>query len=91
MCITALHGGSLVVLGSNSKANHDPIPIPLGNRSHNNFANSCNPETIRRVLRKAGYHGPNMRRKSFASKVNRQKRIDFAKEMKSRAEIFGIP
>ena len=46
----------------------------------NNFAKSCNPETIRRVLRKAGYHGRNMRRKPFVSKVNRKKRIDFAKE-----------
>ncbi|GFV61701.1 transposable element Tc1 transposase [Trichonephila clavipes] len=44
----------------------------------NNFAKSCNPETIR-VLRKAGYHGRNMRRKPFVSKVNRKKRIDFAK------------
>ncbi|GFW43715.1 transposable element Tcb1 transposase [Trichonephila clavipes] len=45
-----------------------------------NFAKSCNPETIRRVLRKAGYHGRNMRRKPLDSKVNRKKRIDFAKE-----------
>ncbi|GFS67788.1 hypothetical protein TNCV_4364401 [Trichonephila clavipes] len=29
-CIAALHGGSLVVLGSNcDQASHDPIPIPL--------------------------------------------------------------
>ncbi|GFR30053.1 hypothetical protein TNCT_74081 [Trichonephila clavata] len=27
----------------------------------NNFAKSCNPETIRPVLRKVGYHGRNMR------------------------------
>ncbi|GFV82830.1 transposable element Tcb2 transposase [Trichonephila clavipes] len=33
-----------------------------------------------RALRKAGYHGRNMRRKPFVSKVNRKKRIDFAKE-----------
>ncbi|GFW80147.1 uncharacterized protein TNCV_460551 [Trichonephila clavipes] len=46
----------------------------------NNFAELCNPETIHRVLRKAGYHGRNMRRKPFVSKVNRKKRIDFAKE-----------
>ncbi|GFX23850.1 transposable element Tc1 transposase [Trichonephila clavipes] len=46
----------------------------------NNFAKSCNPKTIRRVLRKAAYHGRNMRRKPFVSKGNRKKRIDFAKE-----------
>ncbi|GFV74952.1 transposable element Tc1 transposase [Trichonephila clavipes] len=34
----------------------------------NNFAKSCNPETIRRVLRKARNHGRNMRRKPFVSK-----------------------
>ncbi|GFX33062.1 hypothetical protein TNCV_5042301 [Trichonephila clavipes] len=35
-CIAALHGESLVVMGSNSrdKASHDPIPIPLGYRGH---------------------------------------------------------
>ncbi|GFY28979.1 hypothetical protein TNCV_4721071 [Trichonephila clavipes] len=33
-CIAALHGGSLVVLGSNLRhACHDPIPCPLGYRS----------------------------------------------------------
>ncbi|GFW73055.1 transposable element Tcb2 transposase [Trichonephila clavipes] len=46
----------------------------------NNFTKSCNPETIHHVLRKAGYHGRNMRRKPFVSKGNRKKRIDFAKE-----------
>ncbi|GFX92300.1 transposable element Tc1 transposase [Trichonephila clavipes] len=46
----------------------------------NNFAKPCNLETIRRVLRKAGYHGRNMRRKPFVSKVNRKKSIGYAKE-----------
>ncbi|GFU15635.1 transposable element Tc1 transposase, partial [Trichonephila clavipes] len=45
----------------------------------NNFAKSCNPETIHRVLRKAGYQGRNIRRKPFVCKVNRKKGIDFAK------------
>ncbi|GFW79272.1 transposable element Tc1 transposase [Trichonephila clavipes] len=45
-----------------------------------NFAKSCNPETIRLVLLKAGYHGRNMRKKPFVSKVNHKKRIDFANE-----------
>ncbi|GFW64817.1 transposable element Tc1 transposase [Trichonephila clavipes] len=51
-------------------------------------APSCNPKTIRRVLRKAGYHGQNMRRKPFVSKVNRKKRIDFAKENEKQDRIF---
>ncbi|GFV33872.1 hypothetical protein TNCV_1891881 [Trichonephila clavipes] len=34
-CIVSLHGGSLVVLDSNSgHACHDPIPWPLSYRSH---------------------------------------------------------
>ncbi|GFY23587.1 hypothetical protein TNCV_1038861 [Trichonephila clavipes] len=39
----------------------------------NNFAKPCNPETIRRVLRKTGYHGRNMQRKPCISKVNRKR------------------
>lgn len=35
-------------------------------------------ETARKILRKAGYHGRVARRKSYVSKVNRQKRIEFA-------------
>ncbi|GFU39471.1 transposable element Tc1 transposase [Trichonephila clavipes] len=46
------------------------------------------PETIRRVLRKAEYHGRNMRRKPFVSKVNRKKRIDFAKENENQDRNF---
>ncbi|GFX29106.1 transposable element Tc1 transposase [Trichonephila clavipes] len=60
----------------------------LTDKMKNNFAKSCNPETIRRVLRKAGYHGRNMRRKPFVSKVNRKKRIDFAKENEKQDRIF---
>lgn len=40
---------------------------------------SCDPQTIRRVLYSAGFHGRNMRKKPFVNKVNRQKRIKFAK------------
>ncbi|GFY20673.1 transposable element Tcb1 transposase [Trichonephila clavipes] len=55
----------------------------------NNFAKSCNPETIRRVLRKARYHGRNMQRKPFFSKVNRKKRIDLAKENEKQDRNFS--
>ncbi|GFY11551.1 transposable element Tc1 transposase [Trichonephila clavipes] len=52
-----------------------------------NFAKSCNPETIRRVLREAGYYGRNhmagnhgsvAHKKPHISAVNRQKHLDFA-------------
>ncbi|GFW98635.1 transposable element Tc1 transposase [Trichonephila clavipes] len=54
----------------------------------NNFAKSCNPETIRRVLRKAGYHGRNMQRKPFVSEVSRKKRKYFAKDNEKQDRNF---
>lgn len=41
---------------------------------------SVSAETIRRVLRKANYHGRVARKKPFFSKANRDKRIAFAKK-----------
>ncbi|GFW35539.1 HTH_Tnp_Tc3_2 domain-containing protein [Trichonephila clavipes] len=60
----------------------------LTNDAKNNFAKACNPETIHRVLQKAGYYGRNMRRKPFVSKVNRKNRIDFAKENEKQDRNF---
>lgn len=37
-------------------------------------------ETVRRILRKSGYNGRIARKKPFISKVNRQKRIEFAEK-----------
>ena len=37
------------------------------------------PETVRNVLRNAGYHGRIARSKPYISKLNRKKRIEFAK------------
>lgn len=39
----------------------------------------CNAETIRRALHKAGYNANAIRKKPYVSKVNRQKRLEFAK------------
>ncbi|GFT96065.1 HTH_Tnp_Tc3_2 domain-containing protein [Trichonephila clavipes] len=80
------------IIVGNVKKNPKISSSKLTTDVKNNFAKSCNPETIRCVLRKAGYHGQNMRRKPFVSKVNRKKRIDFAKENeKQSTEILGIP
>ncbi|GFR07700.1 hypothetical protein TNCT_135621 [Trichonephila clavata] len=67
----------IIVGNVKKKIRRDSAP-KLTTDGKNNFAKSCNPETIRRVLRKAGYNGRNMQRKPF-SKVIRRKTIDFAK------------
>lgn len=41
---------------------------------------TCNPETVRNVLRKHYYNGRVARKKPFISEVNRKKRVEFAKE-----------
>lgn len=45
----------------------------------NEVRKACNPESVRHVLRTAGYHGRNMRKNRFMSAVNRKKRLSFAK------------
>lgn len=54
----------------------------------NQIGKSCNPETVRHVLRSAGYHGRNVRKKPFVSAVNRKKRLLFAKEYEKADEFF---
>lgn len=49
---------------------------------------TCNPQTIRRVLHNAGYHGRNIRKKPYINKVNRQKRTNFAKKHLNYGETF---
>ncbi|GFX16213.1 hypothetical protein TNCV_4704671, partial [Trichonephila clavipes] len=46
----------------------------------NTLGRSVSAETIRRVLRKAGYNGRVARKKPLISKRNRVKRLKFAKE-----------
>ncbi|GFX67595.1 transposable element Tc1 transposase [Trichonephila clavipes] len=72
----------------NVKKNPKISATKLATDVKNNFAKTCNPETIRRVLRKAGYHGRNMRGKPFVSKVKRKKRIYFAKENENQDRNF---
>lgn len=45
-------------------------------------------ETVRRTLRRDGYHGRVCRKKPYISKVNRQKRLEFAKEFINYDENF---
>ncbi|KAJ4440904.1 hypothetical protein ANN_10751 [Periplaneta americana] len=45
-------------------------------------------ETIRRTLRRAGYHGRVARKKSWITEVNRRKRLDFAKRYVNCSEEF---
>lgn len=53
---------------------------------------TCNkricPETVRNVLRTAGYHGRIARRKPYISKINRKKRIEFAKSHLNKSPEF---
>lgn len=44
------------------------------------FGKRCNPETIRRVLRKNNLNGRTARNKPFISQTNRLKRLQFARE-----------
>ena len=61
--------------------NNPKISAPiLKTDIENAVGKTCHPETIRRLLRKAGYHGRSIRKKPYVSKVNRQKRVDFAKQ-----------
>ncbi|GFR04575.1 transposable element Tc1 transposase [Trichonephila clavata] len=68
-----------IIVGNVGGKNPKISPPKLTADVKNNIEKSCNPETIRRVLRKAGYHGRNMRRKPFVSKVNRKKENRFCK------------
>lgn len=45
-------------------------------------------ETIRRTLRRAGYHGRVARKKPWITEVNRRKRLDFAKRYVNCSEEF---
>lgn len=44
------------------------------------FGKRCNPETIRRILRKNNLHGRTARNKPFISQRNRRIRVEFARE-----------
>lgn len=46
------------------------------------------PETVRRVLRKNGYHGRRPRRKPFISMVNEKKRLEFAHKYLNEENMF---
>lgn len=45
--------------------------------------------TIRRVIYKGGYHKKVARKKPFINKINRKKRMTFAKEFISKEKIWS--
>lgn len=70
------------------KANPKKSAPKIQSEIEREVGKSCNPETIRRVLHNAGYHGRIIRKKPFISQVNRQKRVNFAKEHINQSESF---
>lgn len=60
----------------------------LANMIHNDYGVKVVPQTIRNVLKKSGYNGRTARRKPFISKINKQKRMDFAKAHMYRPREF---
>lgn len=49
---------------------------------------ACNPETIRRILRRTNFHGWTARNKLFVNERNRKSRVQFAKEHVTKDETF---
>lgn len=49
---------------------------------------SCNPETIRRILRKADFHGRTARNKPFVSERNKKSRLQFAESHVNKDETY---
>ncbi|KAK9302684.1 hypothetical protein QLX08_005408 [Tetragonisca angustula] len=65
----------LEVIGSEPKT----IALNLANMIDNDYVIKIVPQTIRNVLKNAGYNGRTARKKPFISMINKQKRMDFAK------------
>ncbi|GFX19797.1 transposable element Tcb1 transposase [Trichonephila clavipes] len=55
-------------------------PSKLTLREKKEFKKTLHEDTIRKILKKAGYHGRVARKKPHISAVNRQKHLDFANE-----------
>ena len=49
---------------------------------------TCNPQTIRRILYISGYHGRNIRKKPFVDSTNRRKWLNFVEEYENKDENF---
>lgn len=62
--------------------------VKLCQEMQESFNKKFNPQTIRNTLHKAGYHGRVPRRKPLISKVNKKKRLDFAKLYVNEPESF---
>ena len=60
----------------------------LANTIDNDYGIKVVPQTIRNVLKNAGYNSRPARRKPFISKINKQKCIDFAKVHMNKATEF---
>lgn len=60
----------------------------LASEAEIRLGKTANPETIRNVLRKHDLHGRVARRKPFINKVNKQKRVNFAREYRNKDFSF---
>lgn len=60
----------------------------IANDIRERFKKTLHEDTIRKILKKAGYHGRVARRKPHISAVNRQKRLDFANEYVNKPPQF---
>ena len=60
----------------------------LAKEAENFLGKSCNPETIRRILRRADFHGRTARNKPFISPKNLKSRLQFARDHVNKDQSF---
>ncbi|GFW09581.1 transposable element Tc1 transposase [Trichonephila clavipes] len=60
----------------------------IANDIRERFKKTLHEDTIRKILKKAGYHGRVARKKTHISAVNRQKRLDFVNEHANKPPQF---
>lgn len=70
------------------KKNPKLSAVKLTNEIQTELKKKAHPETVRNVLRKHGFHGRVARRKPYISKVNKNKRLLFAKNYIKKDKSF---
>ena len=70
--------------------NHRIRALKLTSELWQRFRKNVNPETVRNVIRKAGYSGRAARNNSYTSEVNRRKRLQLKKNMIRRIKLGGM-
>ena len=70
------------------KANPASSEVKIAEDISQSSGKSVSASTIRRALHKNGLHGRTPRKKSYISKVNQAKRLNFAKKYKNEAPSF---